>query len=282
MKNLKFVFLLIAAVALGGASMWALMSSGEKGSGGEKSFKSTFRRQASTKDKSFRKRPGTRRTVKGDKIVERSARLQPTFDIGAEEEAKLNESQRKLLEEIRAALKADNWRKLMALVQKLQTSNEWPDGIPIAIRRAAVDALSFYGSKCLPELVGFLGDANPEIVDVATESFWDAVTDPDLSDAEIETNLLAAMKSIKDADSIKDMLSEVITTSMRNSRAVDTIKQIMSGKNEVAKAELKTVMEELTDDPNVTTVEQLEDWLKQHPDEPDDEEFYGGSKDDEE
>ena len=38
-----------------------------------------------------------------------------------------------------------------------------------------------------------LDKAVAEIVDTATDSFWDSVTDPDLSDLEIETNLLTAI-----------------------------------------------------------------------------------------
>ena len=280
--NTKILLASLGGAALVVGSAWVFVSDGGKVGGGSDGSLVSVRQKtpekASAKQKF--KRSSLRKRIDGKPMADTLRRKQPTFDIGASEEARLTEAQKKLLEEIRAALKVDNWRKLTKLVQQLQASDEWPDGVPLAIRRASINALSFYGAKCLPEIVGFMGDADAEIVDTATDSFWDSVTDPDLSDLEIEANLLAAMKVIRSEDSIKSMLSEVITTSMRNSRAVDTIKKLMAYDSKAIREELPSVIEELTEDPNVTTAQQLDEWLEKHPDEPDDEEMYGGIKDD--
>lgn len=280
--NTKILLASLGGAALVAGSAWVFFTDGGKDAGDPDGSLVSVRHKSDGKagTKQVKKRPAVRRRIDGKPMADTLRRKQPTFDIGSEEETKLTEAQKKLLEEIRAALKVDNWRKLTKLVQQLQASDEWPDGVPVAIRRASIDALSFYGAKCLPEIVGFMGDADAEIVDTATESFWDSVTDPDLSDLEIETNLLAAMKVIRNEESIKSMLSEVITTSMRNSRAVDTVKKLMAYDNKAIKEELPSVIEELTEDRTVTTAEQLDEWLKKHPDEPDDEDMYGGMKDD--
>lgn len=279
--NTKILLASLGGAALVAGSAWVFFSDGGKSAGKSGGSLISVRQKTVGKAgaKQAKKRLAMRTRIDGKPMSDTLRRKQPTFDIGAEEEAKLTEAQKKLLEEIRAALKVDNWRKLTKLVQKLQASDEWPDGVPLAVRKAAIDALSFYGAKCLPEIVGFMGDADAEIVDTATESFWDSVTDPDLSDLEIETNLLAAMKVIRNEESIKSMLSEVITTSMRNSRAVDTVKKLMAYDNKAIKEELPSVIEELTEDRTVTTAEQLDEWLKKNPDEPDDEDMYGGIKD---
>lgn len=280
--NAKILLASIVGAALVAGSAWVFFSDGGKDAGKADGPLVSARQKAAGKAgaKQARKRPAVRKRIDGKPMADALRRKQPTFDIGADEEAKLTEAQKKLLEEIRAALKVDNWRKLTKLVQQLQASDEWPDGVPLAVRRAAIDALSFYGAKCLPEIIGFMGDADAEIIDTATESFWDSVTDPDLSDLEIETNLLAAMKLIRNEESIKSMLSEVITTSMRNSRAVDTVKKLMAYDNKAIKEELPSVIEELTEDRTVTTAQQLDEWLAQHPDDPDDADMYDGMKDD--
>lgn len=279
--NTKILLASLGGAALVAGSAWVFFTDGGKDVGDSDGSLVSVRHKSDGKagTKQVKKRLALRTRIDGKPMADTLRRKQPTFDIGSEEEAKLTEAQKKLLEEIRAALKVDNWRKLTKLVQQLQASDEWPDGVPVAIRRASIDALSFYGAKCLPEIVGFMGDPDADIVDTATESFWDSVTDPDLSDLEIETNLLTAMKVIRNEESIKSMLSEVITTSMRNSRAVDTVKKLMAYDNKAIKEELPSVIEELTEDKTVTTAQQLDEWLKKHPDDPDDEDMYGGMKD---
>lgn len=268
------------AVLVSGSALVYVVGGAGEGSG-PSSGKLVSVRQKAGKEAAGKKpvRPKVRRRVDGKLMTDPSVRKPPTFEIGDAEEAKLTEAQKKLLLEIRAMLKADNWRRLTKLIQQLQASDEWPDGVPLSVRKAAIEALSFYGSKCLPEIIGFLGDSNAEIVDDATESFWDSVTDPDLSDLEIQQNLLVAMKAIKNEESIREMLSEVITTSMRNSRAVDTIKKLSAYDSKVIQSELPSVIAELADDAGVTTVSQLDEWLKKNPDDPDDEDMYGGMKD---
>ena len=129
----------------------------------------------------------------------KNARKKPTFALADDDEAKLNAEQRKMIEAIRAALDAEDRPRVLKLVQALQASDEWPDGIPKSIKMAAVEALGWFGSSCLPEVAGFLGDSDPEVVQSAIEKYEEALSDFDLSDRERAKILIEASKVRSDA-----------------------------------------------------------------------------------
>ena len=54
----------------------------------------------------------------------------PTFSLDDDDEANLNAEQRKMIEAIRAALSDDDRKTVLKLVNSLQKSPDWPDGIP--------------------------------------------------------------------------------------------------------------------------------------------------------
>ena len=203
----------------------------------------------------------------------------PAFEIDDDDEAALNAEQRKLIQAIRDALDAEDKKEVLKLVQRLQTSKEWPDGIPKSIKMAAIEALGWFGASCLPELAGFLADSDEEVVEAAVEKYEDALDDPDLSDRERSVILIQAAKVINDSDAMDSMLSAL--DDMRNSVAVETIKALMASGNQTAKSLLADAIEDVTGEENIDTPEKLDAWLKENPDDEDDEEFYGGSKDNE-
>ena len=79
------------------------------------------------------------RRIDGGQAVRAAVQVKPAFDIGKDEEIRLSEAQRKLIAEIRAALRADDHRTLMKLVRQMQASKEWPDGIPKAVALGFAD-----------------------------------------------------------------------------------------------------------------------------------------------
>ena len=203
----------------------------------------------------------------------------PSFEIDDDDEAALNAEQRKLIQAIRDALDAEDKKEVLKLVQRLQTSKEWPDGIPKSIKMAAIEALGWFGASCLPELAGFLADSDEEVVEAAVEKYEDALDDPDLSDRERSVILIQAAKVVNDSDAMDAMLSAL--DDMRNSVAVETIKALMASGNQTTKSLLADAIEDVTGEENIDTPEKLDAWLKENPDDEDDEEFYGGSKDNE-
>lgn len=212
--------------------------------------------------------------VKGAPKVKRE---KPTFVLDDDDEAKLTEVQRGIIEAIRAALDAENKKEVLKLVQRLQKSPEWPDGIPKSIKLAAVEALGWFGASCLPELAGFLADGDEEVVQSAIEKYEEMLSDFDLSPRERSEILIQASKVINDADAMDSMLFEL--NDMPHSIAVETIKRLMVEGNAATQQVLPDNIEFYTGEENMNTPEKLDEWLKQNPDDEGDDEFYGGSKD---
>ena len=202
-----------------------------------------------------------------------ATRSKPVFEIADEEERQLNAAQRELLADIRAAIDAEDKQKLIALVQKMQASKEWPDGIPVQIRKAAIEALGWFGAGCLPEIAGFLADGNEEVLDMAVNQFEEALSDPELSDYERAQILTLASKVISDEDSLDCMMMEF--NNMRHSVAIATFLEIMENGNDAAKAKLQECIEFYTGEDDLKTAEDLRRWLDENPDDDDDEGFYG-------
>ena len=161
----------------------------------------------------------------------------------------------------------------MALVQKLQASDEWPDGIPKSIKMAAIEALGWFGASCLPELAGFVGDSDPEVVESATDKYSEMLSDPELSDYERSEILIAASKIIDDPDAMDSMLFEL--NNMRHSVAVKTIQTVWKEGNDATKQVLPDNIEFYTGEDDIDSPAKLDDWLKQNPDDEDDNYFYG-------
>lgn len=229
------------------------------------------------------KRP--RRNVSKKKVKKRrdpakqasDSKDKPIFALDDDDEAKLNAEQRKMIEAIRAALEDEDRARVLKLVQALQASKEWPDGIPKSIKMAAIDALGWFGSSCLPEIAGFLGDGDPEVVQSAIDKFEEALADVDLSDRERAKILLEAAKVIDDEDTMDSMLFEL--NNMRHSVAIATMKQLMETGTPATKAVLQENIDLYTGEEDLTTPEQLDEWLRENPDDEDDEEFYNPPKD---
>ena len=286
MTRPKRVLIAAIAIALGAIAVWQFAASDSDKGGGKDADALVSRRarKAERPSKTVRtSRPKIQKSAKKVMVTQK-----PGFDIG-EAESSLNEEQRKLLEEIRRALREDDFRQLMKLVHRLQSSDEWPDGIPKAIKMAALKALGWYGGKTLPEVVGFLADLDREVVAQASSYWDDAIAeldhDVDLKDAAgnvkeagIATNIKSASRVVSDPETMESILSE-IQASLRHSVAVETVKDILQNGNSVAKEKIMSAIEDLTGSEEIKTAEQLDEWLKKNPDDPDDDFMYGGKED---
>jgi len=164
---------------------------------------------------------------------------------------------------------------------------EWPDGIPMPIKRASLEALGWCGPSALPELLGFLGDADSSIVSTAASYWEDAIAECDHDkdktvDGTVEeglsTHVKNAAKVITDAEVMESVLDEIVS-GMRHSVAVETIKDVLANGNDLAKSKIQDVIENLTDDETIKTAEQLDEWLKKNPDDADDGMMFGGDED---
>lgn len=271
---MKGIWIIVLAAVVAAVAWFLLPLGGDRVSDGDAEVLRSRRISAAEKRRLQRKihRKGE---VKVAEAEGEAARKKPMFFLEDEEERKLNAEQRKLLSEIRAALENNDRRTVIRLVQRLQKSKEWPDGIPRAIKTAAIEALGWFGSSALPEIAGFLADGDDVVVESAIEQYENALSDFDLSDRERSQILIAASKVINDEDAMDMMMFEL--NNMRHSVAVETILAMMDGGNAATKAVLPDNVEFYTGEEDVDR-SKLKEWLKNNPDDPDDEEFYGGSK----
>ncbi len=197
------------------------------------------------------------------------------FSIDDDDEAKLNDRQRKQISDIRSALDNNDKRRVLALVHEIQASDEWPDGVPKSVKKAAMDALAWFGAAGIVELADFIGDKDAEISQAAIEKYEEALSDIDLSDRERSLILVHAAKFVNDAEAMDTMMFEL--NNMRHSVGVETIKQIWENGTPAAKSVLQDNVDFFTGEENINTPEMLDKWLAEHPDDPDADDFYGGS-----
>ena len=285
MKNRKLTLTLICLAGLLGILFVSVLV--YRGSDSEVPENNGKRQETAVKGKlSGRKAKARARLRKGERPGKLGAGVEtedvsnekqkPTFALDDDDEANLNEEQRKTIMAIRAALDNNDRKTVLRLVQKLQKSDEWPDGIPKSVKMAAIEALGWFGSSCLPELAGFLGDSDQEVIQAAIDKYQEMLADFELSDTERSEILVQASKVIDDADAIDSMMFEL--NNMRHSIAVETIKRLMADGNAATKSILPNNVEFYTGEEGVDSPEKLDDWLKRNPDDEGDIEFYAGSK----
>ena len=233
--------------------------------------------------------------AKGRRIRELPGDHRPEFrekpkltDAMEDEEVTMTPAYKALLDEVRAALDTEDRKRLIKVVQKMQDADEWPDGLPTSLNMAAVEALRWFGASVAPELVGYLGSSNSEVVDSATEAMMDAISDFSLSDTERSSLLLGFVKVVSDADTLDSMVMEL--DNMRPTVRAKTGMAIFESGNKAASDALLENIEFLycdMDDLEVVRPEDLKSYLEKaeqaYAEDPDlaesDEEFYGGDKD---
>lgn len=221
------------------------------------------------------------RKKKSMRIVE-SESMRPNVLDAAEidDEADLSDVQRSVLEEIQAALDADDLKALRKAISRFTASvgNRGLGGyanVPRAIRSAAVQALGWFGKDSVVDLVDFMADSDEEISNDAFDQFEFALEDIDLGDRDRADIVKTITKALTDEDRIDTLLFNL--NDMRNSVKVETAVAILTDGTDMAKSVLKDQLG-LFFDEGVETIDDIQKWYAENPDDPDDEEFYGGSK----
>ena len=125
--------------------------------------------------------------------------------------------------------------------------------------------------------MGFLADADREVIDATTDAWEDAIAECE-SDREVSAQVKFAATLVTNSESMDSILSEI--SNMRNSVAIDTIKTVIEKGNDIAKAQIQEIIDDFTGTTGMKTSEELDKWLEEHPDDPDDEEMYGKMSDD--
>lgn len=249
----KVILLVLVAISMLALVVYCMMPTRPTGGNGETGNGSDTNRVVKIKNISG-KHIRTPRETRPRKKIERPEK--PTFDLEEDEEAKLNEEQRLLIAEIRRALDAEDLKSLLKLVAKMQASEEWPDGIPVPIRVAAIQSLGWFGISGLPEIAGFLADPNAEVLSSAIEAYENALIEAN-GDGELSQIVIAACQMINDADAVESFLLEI--NNMRPSVAVETLKEIHVSGSQAAKDALPETLEFFTGEEGMTA-DKLDDW----------------------
>lgn len=227
-------------------------------------------------------RAQVKRGKKLSEMVARGEREKPKImSVDEEEESKLNDFSRKVLQELQLALDSENFDRVSKLVTKMLEIPPDPkfgkEGVATLLRRKAVEALGWFGAKAMPELVGMLGDADPEIVQATFDQFSLALEDISLSDYERADIIVMASKVLTNSDDLEMLLMEI--NNMRHSVGAGALVEICLEGTDAAKRMMPDAIEFFTGEDNLTTVDDIENWLKENPDGEDDDDFYGGDKD---
>lgn len=181
----------------------------------------------------------------------------------------LTASQREILDDIRLASDNDDKKALLALIHRLEKMPGWPSAFPLIIRQEAVEALVWFDSDCLPEIVPFIADKDADVAQVAVDKLVDSVSNQDMSDRERAQIMISSLNIPMDRDTVDHLLFEL--NNMRNSVAVDTVKKLWKIKNNNITSQLADAIESFTGEDGLDSPKKLDEWLENNPDDEDDE-----------
>lgn len=203
------------------------------------------------------------------------------FRLHEDEEEGLTPEMKQLLADLQAELDADNGKGVAKLAEKvLVEMRKNGANVPPFVRSKAVEALGWFLPDTISDLMAFLADSDPDVLQDALTQFDSALDDPSLGDRELAEIVKICSKAIKDDDALDSMFM-AIESSMRNSVAISTYKYIMENGTPEAKARINSSIEDFTGEEGIQTKEGLDEWYNQegNQDDEDDEDFYAGTKD---
>ena len=199
----------------------------------------------------------------------------------------LSPEMKRLMDEIQLCLDTEDRKALTRACEKIAKIQQerGRDAVPVSVRARAVEAIGLFLPASLAELVDFMADSDPEVVESVFDQLDNLLNDTTIGDKELSGMLVAMSKVLSDEDSI-DSMAMAIDCNMRNSVKVATYcKIIETGTPEVVtrmKESIAEMMEvEVSDLPSNPKVleNQLNEWLEENPDGEDDADFYKGVDD---
>ena len=227
------------------------------------------------------RRAAREKQISETKIVE--VKQKPNFlaQMEAEEEAKLTQFEREILKELQAALDAEDFKAVTRLVERIQHPLQ-DKASPFAkssefhekVLHAAIESLAWFGGDGLPELTGFLAEENDDVRQYALDQFEQALCDMSLSDYDRAPIIVMASQVLTDGDALDQIFMEI--NNSRHTVGASIIKEICETGTPEAKSKMPEVIEFYTGEDNIQTVEDLENWVVNNPDGPDDDDLYGG------
>lgn len=185
------------------------------------------------------------------------------WDFVDDDMESLSEDLRKLLSELAEAEDKNDRKSVFKKVQALQAMIAKGVDVPAFVKLKAISALSWIGSSAVPELFGFLGDADVSVADAAYDSFGEMLSDFSMGDRQMAEILKQVVKVVKDEDRLRTYLMEL--DNMRPSVKYETASAIFGGDNKVAVSVLQEQSEFIFGGENtesVTDQAELDHWRK--------------------
>lgn len=218
------------------------------------------------------------RRARAQKINQSLGADKPDMGLTLDEEANLSDEMKQILAELQDALDDNDAQKVSKLAERILVTQrkKGQDAVPPYVREKAVEAIGFFLPGSLADLVGFMADSDPDVLQDVMDKFSEAIDDPDLGDRELSSILTSVSKVLNNEDAV-EALFFAIESDMRNSVAVQTYLDVWeNGSKEVQSKVLESIAD-FTGEDDISTPEQLKKWLEENPDDEDDESFYAGA-----
>ncbi len=207
----------------------------------------------------------------------------------ADEERSLTPAMASIVASLQSCLDDEDRKTLTKICDKIARirRERGEEAVPAMVREKAVEAIGYFLPGSLAEILPFLADPNPDVAEAAADQFDDVLNDASIGDRELSSIIVMMANVIDNEDTIDSMMMS-IDCNMRNSVKVSTCNQILeNGTGAIVKQLRETIADilelevgELPAD-NKALQKKLNDWLKENPDDADDESLYGGVDDDE-
>lgn len=200
--------------------------------------------------------------------------VKPADLLHDEELTSLSKEQREMIVALQEALDDNRYGKVKDVVDRIMSGGD----VPKVMRERCIDALAWFGKKSMKQLMGIAkSDPDNGVRGKASEQLLNVVDDPAVSDRERSALVKElAIEPIEDKETIENLLSKI--DDMRHSVAIETITYIMEKGSPSIKERIPETLESFTGEENVKTASDARTWLRANPDEPEDEETYGGMK----
>ena len=143
----------------------------------------------------------------------------------------------------------EDWPRMKKLARSLTAGDEWTEKLSEDAQSNLLDALSDFGAKALPEMVGFLASPYENVREDALNAIDGTLQDMEEKDAAESIAMMARV--VTDEDAIAAMLAEIDSFEPENAAAaiLGIAKDGTPEFKEALKEELDDLLEREADDP---------------------------------
>lgn len=277
--NKKSVFIIVAAVLVLAAGIYCVAVTGSESPREDPKPRVVKGKFIKNKGKIHKKRL---KGVESEKIDEGEVKREKPVLLKEDDEAALSAEMKEIIASLQKALDDEDRKGVSKIASKIQDliAKGGQEAVPVSVRMKAVEAIGWFLPDSLADLVPFMGDSDPDVIDDVMSAFEEALDNISLGDRELSLIVKSVSKALSNDDAL-DALFFCVESDMRNSVAVDTYKYLMQNGSKECKERILSSIEDFTGEDNITTEGDLDNWLKENPDDEDDEDFYAGEKDSE-